>query len=226
MMDRYLALFGAFNPPTVAHVYMAEEAMEQTGAKGVIFVPSKSQYISSDQGKDFVYTDYTRRMMLEELAKTRPWMQVCPWELKQAEQPRTYTTLCQMKKDGFDASLLFGSDKLPELESGWLHVEEIAKEFGIVVMERNEDDAGKMIAEDPYLSSLAPYITVLKLDLGLRDVSSTKVRKLVAEMVELMGSIGSREDLVRLRSLQKSFILLVPKEIQKSLFLEYYYRKQ
>ncbi|MBQ3993737.1 MAG: hypothetical protein II638_02680 [Erysipelotrichaceae bacterium] len=225
-MDRYLALFGAFNPPTVAHVYMAEEAMELTGAKGVIFVPSKSQYISTDQGKDFVYSEYTRRMMLEELAKTRPWMKVYPWELKQQEQPRTYTTLCQMKQDGLDASLLFGSDKLPELEHGWLHVEEIAKEFGIVVMERNEDDAEKIIAESAYLSSLAPYIQVLKLDLGLRDVSSTKVRELVAEMITLMGSITSKEDLVRLRTLQRSFVLLVPKEIQKSLFLEYYYRKQ
>ena len=61
---------------------------------------------------------------------------------------------------------------------------------------------------------------------GLRDVSSTKVRELVAEMITLMGSITSKEDLVRLRTLQRSFVLLVPKEIQKSLFLEYYYRKQ
>ena len=44
-MKRVLAFFGAFNPPTVAHVESARFAMERTGREGVVFVPSKSVYI-------------------------------------------------------------------------------------------------------------------------------------------------------------------------------------
>ena len=48
-----LAFFGAFNPPTVAHLELARFALEALGAEQVIFVPSKSMYIRGKQGKDF-----------------------------------------------------------------------------------------------------------------------------------------------------------------------------
>ena len=51
-MKRVLAFFGAFNPPTVAHIELARFAMERTGRDGVVFVPSKSVYIRGEQGKD------------------------------------------------------------------------------------------------------------------------------------------------------------------------------
>ena len=52
-----LAFFGAFNPPTVAHIQLAEFALRATGREKVIFVPSKAAYIKDEQGKDFAYTD-------------------------------------------------------------------------------------------------------------------------------------------------------------------------
>ena len=179
-----LAFFGAFNPPTAAHLELARFALEAAGREKAVFVPSRSDYIRNAQGKDFAYDGGQRLAMLRAAAETRPWMDVTDWELRQEDQPRTYRTLCHLREDGYDAALLMGSDKLPELEHGWLYVEEIAREFGIVCLTRGSDECGRMIREDPYLRSLAPYIRILETPEETRNVSSTQVRRLVREIRE------------------------------------------
>ncbi len=190
-MTQALAFFGAFNPPTVAHLNLAEFALRQTGREQVIFVPSKSVYIRDEQGKDFAYSDGQRLRMLQTAAQTRPWMSVTGWEMAQPRQPRTYETLCHLRAEGIQAALLLGSDKLPELEHGWQYVENITKEFGIVCMSRGGDECRRMIQEDDYLRSLAPYITVLDTPEATKGVSSTAVRRRVAEMKRLQSEIAA-----------------------------------
>ena len=196
-MKRVLAFFGAFNPPTTAHVQLARFAMEQTGREGVVFVPSKSAYIQGEQGKDSAYSDALRLKMLNILAGNRPWMEVSAMELHAEHQPRTYDTLCRLRQAGVDPALLIGSDKLPELEHEWLHVREIAREFGFVCLARGADACAELIANDPYLRALAPYIQVLESPPELRDVSSTRVRALMAQ----------------LRAVKREIIDLVPGDI-------------
>ena len=75
-----------------------------------------------------------------------------------------------------------GSDKLPELEHGWLYVKEIVQEFGIVCLARGADKCGRMIRQDPYLSTLAGGILVLETPEETRWISSTEVRKRVREI--------------------------------------------
>ena len=185
-MTKALAFFGAFNPPTAAHLRLAEFALGETGREQAVFVPSKSVYIRNEQGKDFAYIDAQRLSMLEKAAETRPWMKVFDWEMRQPRQPRSYETLCQLRREGIQASLLFGSDKLPELEHGWLHVREIAEEFGIVCLTRGADECRRMIEEDPYLKTLSPHITVLDTPAETRAISSTQVRRLVKELGALV----------------------------------------
>ena len=177
-----LAFFGAFNPPTTAHLELARFAMEATGAEQVLFVPSKSVYIRGEQGKDYAYTDEERLAMLRKASETRPWMAVTDWEIKQDRQPRSYETLCGLRAEGCTAKLLIGSDKLPELENGWLHVEEIVQEFGIVCLTRGEDKCEQMIRKDPYLCTLAGGICVLETPKGMRGISSTEVRRRIREI--------------------------------------------
>lgn len=176
-----LAFFGAFNPPTAAHLKLARFALEATGREKVVFVPSRAEYIRTEQGKDFAYDDPMRLEMLRRAADARPWMEVTDWELRQEAQPRTYRTLRHLKEEGFDAALLMGSDKLPELEHGWRYVKEIAEEFGIVCLARGSDECSRMIREDPYLCSLAPFIRILETPEETRNISSTQVRRLVRE---------------------------------------------
>lgn len=191
-----LAFFGAFNPPTVAHVELARLAMERTGREGVVFVPSQSVYIEGEQGKDFAYTDEERLAMLRRVAATRPWMAVEDLELRCQTQPRTYDTLCRLEERGYAPTLLFGSDKLAELEHGWRHVEDIARRFGFVCLTRGGDDCARMLAEDPYLRALAPFIRLVETPEALRGVSSTEARRAVAQM----------------RALQRTLAALVPEE--------------
>ncbi|MBR6221519.1 MAG: hypothetical protein IKQ80_13220 [Clostridia bacterium] len=188
-MRRVLAFFGAFNPPTAAHVDLARFAMEKTGREGVMFVPSKSAYIQGEQGKDYAYSDAVRLKMLKILSGNRPWMDVTDCELTAERQPFTYETLCRLREGGLDPALLLGSDKLPELEHGWLHVEEIAHEFGIVCLTRGKDACDAMIAGDPYLRALSPYIRVLETPQDTRDVSSTRVRELMSQIQALKRQV-------------------------------------
>ncbi len=196
-MKRVLAFFGAFNPPTLAHLELACFAMEQTGREGVLFVPSKAAYIRDEQGKDFAYSDRQRLSMLRAAAEKRPWMDVTDWEMRQPAQPRTYDTLCHLRETGYAPSLLLGSDKLPELETGWRMVEEIGREFGIICLSRGGDETEKMIQNDPYLRMLAPHIQVLNTPVEFRMVSSTGVRQRMAQI----------------RKLHKEVQAMVPEEI-------------
>ena len=177
-----LAFFGAFNPPTTAHLELARFALEALEAERVIFVPSKAVYIRGEQGKDYAYTDGERLAMLRKAAETRPWMAVSDWEMRQKHQPRTYETLCHFREEGFPAKLIVGSDKLPELEHGWLHTREIVQEFGIVCLERGGDECEEMIRKDPYLRTLADGIRVLKTPAETRSISSTEVRRRIREI--------------------------------------------
>ena len=184
-MIQALAFFGAFNPPTSAHIGLAEFALRETGRDQVVFVPSKSVYIRDEQGKDFAYSDERRLQMLRKAARSRPWMAVTDWEMRQPVQPRSYETLRRLRQEGIHASLLLGSDKLPELERGWKYVREIADEFGIVCLTRGADECRRMIAEDPYLKTLSSRITVLDTPEETKNVSSTQVRRLVRELSAL-----------------------------------------
>ena len=179
-MKKVLAFFGAFNPPTTAHLELADFARKATGREGVIFVPSQAAYIRGFQQKSGAYSDAVRLEMLETLAKTRPWMRVCSWEMEQESQPRSYVTLCHLREEGYEPSLLVGSDNLKALPR-WKFVPEIAREFGIVCLARGEDNCREIIENDPILKSLADYIEAPETPAEWRDISSTAVRSRIRE---------------------------------------------
>ena len=190
-MKRVLAFFGAFNPPTVAHIEAACVAMTATGREGVVYVPSKSVYIRDEQGKDYAYSDRQRLEMLRRAAASRPWMAVSDWEIEREVQPRTYETLCHLREAGYAPTLPIGSDKLKELEHGWRHVEDIAREFGFVCTSRGADECASMIRQDPYLATLANYIEVVETPDALREVSSTAVRQRLSRIQALWLEVGA-----------------------------------
>lgn len=182
-MTRSLAFFGAFNPPTRAHIDLSEIAMRETGREKVIFVASKSTYIMEEQKKNFAFSDANRIEMLKLIAANRPWMRFSDIEMFQKTQPRTYDTLCMLRAQGEDPSMLVGADKLAEFETEWQHVPEIAAEFGIIVMERSGINCEKMIREDPFLRSL--NITLVKVPETYRDMSSTRARECLFHLTQL-----------------------------------------
>ena len=205
-MMKVLAFFGAFNPPTVAHIDLAKYALDQTDADKVIFVPSKSSYISGVQRKDYAFSDSERLEMLNVAAALRPWMLVSGIEICRETQPRTYDTLCALRELGFAPSLLLGSDKLPELEKGWKHIDEISKEFGIICLCRGNDNCERMISENKYLSTISKYIRIVKTPEDMHFISSTAVRHDIMDngILDETGSMLTKEVLeIALRSVKK-----------------------
>ena len=172
---------GAFNPPTAAHIDLAEFAMHKTGSECVVYVPSKSVYIHDDQGKNFAFSDQERVDMLKKVAETHPWMRVSTYEIDSETQPRTYETLCYLRDhEGYQGKLLFGSDKLVELETNWKYVDEICNEFGIVCMERCDDICEEIIDFDPFLRAHKDSITVLMTPEKYRFYSSSRIREILS----------------------------------------------
>ncbi len=186
-MTASLAFFGAFNPPTAAHIDLAEFAMKALGRDHVIFVPSQSTYISGFQGKDYAFSNEERLSMLNTVAAARPWMRVCDWEMKQEKQPKTYETLCHLREEGECPSLLLGADKLIELETKWQFTREISDEFGIVCMDRGADNCEEIIRGSAFLRSL--NLTRVNVPDEYHGISSTEARKYLRQIQEAKDAL-------------------------------------
>lgn len=181
LLIKALMFGGAFNPPTIAHIQLAEYAKKMTKSDVVIFVPTKMTYIKNDQQKDFAFNDKVRYEMLQKIASTRDWMLVSDFEIKAETQPRTYMTLLHLKEEGYACKLLFGSDKLKELKTGWKYMKEITEQFGIVCMKRSNNDFQSIIDNNPYVKSISPYIDMIDTPDDFQMISSSIVRHLFNE---------------------------------------------
>lgn len=172
MMKKALVFFGAFNPPTAAHIELAEVAMKLTERDEVIFVPSKSAY---DQG-DISEASF-RMEMLNDLKLSRPWMTTCDYDITSDTQPSAYDILCRLKEDGVSPSLLIGSDMLFKMEHEWVNADQIAKEFWIVCLNRVEPERlDGILRENEFLFGLLPYITFVEVPQAYSLLSSTGAR--------------------------------------------------
>jgi cytidyltransferase-related domain len=180
-LKKALMFGGAFNPPTNAHIQLAEYACRKTHRDCVVFMPSKMTYIENDQHKSFAFDDETRYQMLQKIASTRDWMVVSDHEIHAEEQPRSYYSLQYLKQQGYDCSLLFGSDKLTELETGWKYIHEIAEEFGMVCMVRSNDDVAEIISQNTFLKGISSHIEIVHTPETWQNVSSSEVRVLYQE---------------------------------------------
>ena len=180
---------GAFNPPTRAHIELAFHACRSLNCSHVIFVPTKTAYIQYTQKKDYVFRDEQRLSMLQKIAGQNSWMIVSDYEMQAERQPRTYETLQALKERYACKSLrlLIGTDKLAQLNPAcgiWKHTEEIAKEFGYAVMERNADDAEQMMRQDSFLKTWGKYFAVVRVTDEYRTISSGQVRRYMQEIKE------------------------------------------
>lgn len=185
------ALFfgGAFNPPSIAHIGVAYEAMKGIGFDRVVFVPSKSHYIQADQKKNLLFNEEERYSLLNKIAATHPWMMVSRIEIDQKDQPRTYDTMKKLAPQFEELKLLMGSDKLGELETGWKHIDEIGREFGFVCMTRNFDDTEKIFLENPYLHPRRDYFVLLPSNDKYQRISSTLIRERIEKKESLKGFV-------------------------------------
>lgn len=105
---------GTFDPPTVAHLAVAEAALEQGGLDAVHLVLSRDPLGKSPS----VPTFEDRLTVLEEVAATRPWIEVAVTEHR----------LIAEVAAGYDA-VVMGTDKLLQvLDPAWYGGSEQARD--------------------------------------------------------------------------------------------------
>ena len=182
---------GAFNPPTIAHIELAKFALKELNFDKVIFCPTKNHYILKTEGKSYSFSELTRLNMLNKIAKNNSFMEISDYELKQDKQPRTYFTLKHFKEEGYNIKLLIGSDWLNKLDSSWLYVKEIAKEFGIVVLTRSNDNIDEIIKNNKLVNEIKDYLTILKTPPEYKFISSTYIRSLLNDYNNNVDEINS-----------------------------------
>lgn len=180
-MTKVLCFFGAFNPPTKAHIELAKLAMQKTGAREVCFVPSRSSYILNEQKKDFCFSESERMDMLLIVCNENKKFFFNGHDIYSEEQPRTYVTLKYLermwKPQGCIPVLLVGADQFSSMEEKWKNVPEIAKEFGIVVLTRRAFSIDAILQSSDFYREIAPYVTIVEAPASYRWISSTYVRE-------------------------------------------------
>ena len=128
--------------------------------------------------------------MLEEICAADPCLWYSVHDLKHVPQPRTYDSLREIREMGkYDPSLLIGADQLMNMASGWLHVPEIAREFGIVCLTRSAVSIQAVLSSSDFYKDIAPYVQVVEAPNTYRWISSTDARASLRIIEERFASL-------------------------------------
>jgi nicotinate-nucleotide adenylyltransferase len=169
-------LGGAFNPPHIAHLVCAQEAMVQRGLESVVFVPmgeAPHRQIEQDPGAG------VRLELCERAVAGDPRLSVSRIEVERPGPSYTVDTLRELREraPGDELVVILGGDRAASLPS-WREPEQILRLATVAVAARSGWTRERVEAE---VSSLAGADRVEFFDMPAIDVSSSLVRRRVAE---------------------------------------------
>lgn len=169
-----IAVFGgSFNPPTVAHINLAKQVLEEMNEiEKVIFVPVSTKY-----NKKGLASDEVRLNMLKNICNSQENLEVSDLELKSERQLYTIETLRIIEKQnpGKEIYFIIGTDNLKELET-WYNPDELLKNFKIIVLDRGEDNTDGIIEKSEFLKKYKSSFIKLK-NIKKVNISSSYIRE-------------------------------------------------
>ena len=166
-----IGLFGgSFNPIHVGHVELARQLRELAGLDEVWLMVSPQNPLK--QGSSDLLDDQLRYQMVRLALHGEPGLVASDYELRLPKPSYTWNTLQHLKSDypHHLFILLIGGDNW-ELFPRWYRAADILRDHQVVVYPRR----GSAIDR----SQLPPNVTVV--DTALLDISSTEVRRRVAQ---------------------------------------------
>lgn len=171
---KVLAIFGgSFNPPLNSHFSLAEQIVnEYENIEKVIFVPVNAKY----EKKGLIANEHRYNMLKLVCDKNEDFI-VSDVELNQKRQLYTLETLKIFKEKYPEYEICFtiGTDNLKEFSS-WNKPEEIASNFKILVLERDEDSMESIINGNEFLKKYRNSFIKLKENIR-SNISSSFVRE-------------------------------------------------
>lgn len=181
-----IGLFGgAFNPPHLAHLVVAESARIHAGFDRVLWIPTGRP---PHKPETPFAPSADRREMVERAIRGNPYFELSDVELTRPGASYMVETIAILKdrspNDRFD--LIIGGDSLRDFHT-WFRFREIVREVKLVVFERKDLDYSEVNPEimaavewipDP------PLLEISSSDVRRRIASGTSIRYLVPEAVE------------------------------------------
>jgi nicotinate-nucleotide adenylyltransferase len=154
---------GAFDPPHIAHVALAQHAIEQFGLQQLRIIPTGDAW-----HKDHTLTASPHRLAMTRLAfEAMPHVQVDDREINRAGATYTYDTLLELKAEHPDDDLLLfiGADQANAFKT-WHRWQDILKLATLVVAQRG--------GAAQWHNAVSP--DVQRLDMPSLKVSATDIR--------------------------------------------------
>lgn len=171
MKNKILIFGGTFNPIHNGHLILAEHCINEEGFDKVVFIPTMNPYY-----KDTLDFD-TRLKMLKMAIKDNDKFAYSSIEKKYNLEGKLYLILekiAELSDD--DISILIGSDSLMNLD-WWYKIDEILKNYKILVLKRDDDDEAISIKIAEYKEKNGADIKVLN---NKRvEISSSMIREMI-----------------------------------------------
>jgi nicotinate-nucleotide adenylyltransferase len=181
-------LGGAFNPPHIGHLILAQEAYSQLGLEQVLFMPygePSHRVLEDDPGPE------VRLAMCEQAVGADPRFEASRVEIDRGGAVYTVDTLRELSelKPDDELFLLLGGDQAAALQS-WRSPEEVLSLAVVAVAERDEwrraeivERLGPLCSEERLRFFDMPRIDISSSMVRLRAHAGRPIRYLVPEKV-------------------------------------------
>ena len=178
--EKIVIMGGSFNPPTLAHYRLMENAIDAVGAAMGYFVPVSDAYLKRKmrhKHPPVVLTEEMRLRMLSAMCSEDCRMRVSDKEFGTVEA-RTLPTLKSFKEEYPDYGLYFvmGDDKL-ELLSHLAKKDSFFDTADVILYSRDLGATEDSIREHEVLSAYASSIVALPQPEGTNGISSSLIRE-------------------------------------------------
>ena len=132
-MERYGFFGGSFNPPTNAHLYLAEKVVKEMNLDKLFFVPVGNCY-----DKDGLIDEKYRYEMLKLICKNNEKLEVLDIEFGTNRVLKAIDAFKLIKEEypSDDLYYIMGADNLAKI-SKWKDSEELIKGFKFIILQRD-----------------------------------------------------------------------------------------
>ena len=179
---------GTFNPIHIGHKEMLSFVCGRDDVEKVLLIPTKSPV--HKVGYDLASGEH-RLKMCEILSEEFPKSEVWDIELKREEKSYTYYTLLDCKKmlPNADIWFLCGADMLITIKT-WFRYADLIKMCKIMAVFRKGEDKDKFQSIIEEIKNDGATIEVI--DAPIDNISSTEVRKAIANKNEIKGMVPEK----------------------------------
>lgn len=173
MARRIGILGGTFDPPHLAHLIVARDAVDQLQLDAVVFMPAGEPWMKGDA----VVSSAADRLEMTRIATSDdPAFEVSSVEIDRPGPTYTVDTLAQLQEAGTELFFIVGTDALAEI-SEWKEPERLWTMATFAVASRSGTDRAAM--EGAVRS--APAGALIEFHVPALDISSSEIRRRVSQ---------------------------------------------